>query len=81
MHFNKLAMLKKVKECVDRFRANHPKFPLFLKAVSQNALKEGTIIEWNVTTPNGENYCSNLKLTADDMELMEYLKTLMNQSN
>ena len=75
MNFNQLAMLQKVKECVDRFRANHPKFPLFLKAVSQNALKEGTIIEWNVTTPDGENYCSNLKLTADDMELMEYPKS------
>ena len=81
MNFNQLAMLQKVKECVDLFRPNKKKIKLFLKAVSQNALKEGTIIEWNVTTTDGENYCSNLKLTADDMELMEYLKTLMNQPN
>lgn len=76
MNFNQIAMLQKLKGCIERFRANHPKFPLFINAVSQEAMKEGTIIEITVTTPEGKNYCSNIKLQADDMELIESLKNL-----
>ena len=76
MNLNQLAMLQKLKSGIDRFRANHPKFPLFLKAVSQDALKEGSVIEISVTTPEGKNYCSNVRLNAVDMELMETLKNL-----
>ncbi|MCI9249986.1 MAG: hypothetical protein HFG99_12805 [Dorea sp.] len=76
MNLNQLAMLQKLKSGIDRFRANHPKFPLFLKAVSQDALREGSVIEISVTTPEGKNYCSNVRLNADDMELMETLKNL-----
>lgn len=76
MNLSQLAMLQKLKSGIDRFRANHPKFPLFLKAVSQDALKEGSVIEISVTTPEGKNYCSNVRLNADDMELMETLKNL-----
>ena len=70
MDFNQIAMIQKIKSGMDRFRANHPKFPLFLNAVSQNALMEGTVIEINVTTPEGRNYCTNVKLQADDMEFL-----------
>lgn len=76
MNLNQLAMLQKLKSGIDRFRANHPKFPLFLKAISQDALREGSVIEISVTTPEGKNYCSNVRLNADDMELMETLKNL-----
>lgn len=76
MNFNQIAALQKIKGCAERFRANHPKFPLFINAVSQNALKEGTVIEISVTTPEGQNYCSNIKLQADDMELFESLKNM-----
>ena len=67
MNLNQLAMLQKLKSGIDRFRANHPKFPLFLKAVSQDALKEGSVIEISVTTPEGKNYCSNVRQNADDL--------------
>lgn len=79
MNLNQIAMMQKIKGCIDRFRANHPKFPLFLNAISQQALMEGSVIEINVTTPEGKNYCTNLKLSSDDMELVDYLKTMMNQ--
>lgn len=68
MNFNQLALLQQLRSGMSRFRANHPKFPMFLKAVSQDALKEGSVIEINVTTPEGKNYCSNVRLKADDME-------------
>lgn len=76
MNLNQLAMLQQLKSGMDRFHANHPKFPMFLKAVSQDGLKEGTIIEINVTTPEGKNYCSNVKLKPDDMEFIEALKNM-----
>ena len=76
MDFNQIAMIQKLKSGMDRFRANHPKFPLFLNAVSQNALMEGTVIEINVTTPEGRNYCTNVKLQADDMEFLNSLKSM-----
>ena len=76
MDFNQIAMIQKIKSGMDSFRANHPKFPLFLNAVSQNALMEGTVIEINVTTPEGRNYCTNVKLQADDMEFLNSLKSM-----
>ena len=74
MDFRQITMMQKIKSGMDRFRANHPKFPMFLRAVSQDALVEGTIIEINVTTPEGKNYCTNVKLKADDMELFDSFK-------
>ena len=38
------AMLLKLKGAWDKFAKNHPKFPLFLKAASQQAIGEGSII-------------------------------------
>lgn len=76
MNLNQLAMLQQLKSGIDRFRAGHPKFPLFLKAVSQDALREGSVVEISVTTPEGKNYCSNVRLNADDIELMDTFKNL-----
>ena len=74
MNFNQIAMIQKLKGCMEHFPLNHPKFPLFLNAVSQDALMEGSVVEINITTPEGKNYCSNLKLKQDDLEFIECLK-------
>ena len=60
-------------------RNNHPKFPLFLKAVVGNALEEGTLVEINVTTPEGKNYCTNLKLKQEDLEFFQTLSEMGSQ--
>lgn len=59
-----------------RFQKNHPKFPKFLSAVVKNGIKEGSIIEIKVTTAQGESFDSNLKVNADDIEMIEQLKNL-----
>ena len=51
MNFNQITMLSKMKNAMETFRRNHPKFPLFLNAVSQDALVEGTAGE------TGEKEC------------------------
>ena len=76
MNINQIAMIQKLKTSMDTFRNNHPKFPLFLDAVSKDALMEGTIIEITVTTPQGKNYCTNVQLKPEDMELMESFKNM-----
>lgn len=65
--------LMQFQEMLASFRQNHPKFPLFLQAVNKNALTEGTIIELSVKTPDEKNYCTNLRLTTSDVELLQKL--------
>lgn len=67
----KLMQLKKV---WDKFVSHHPKFPMFLKAVSQNGACEGCIYEFHVTTPDGKTFQSNLKLTGEDIALIQQIK-------
>ncbi len=59
-----------------KFTANHPKFPKFLKAVAAEGIQENTIIEVSVTTPEGKTYCSNLKITQSDLDLLEQFKNI-----
>ena len=49
---------------MDVFRANHPKFPMFLRASITGCLVEGTIIEINVTTPEGKKYCTKCQVES-----------------
>ncbi|MDE6738697.1 MAG: hypothetical protein K2K07_06365, partial [Lachnospiraceae bacterium] len=58
------------------FPRTHPKFPKFISAVVRNGIKECSIIEIKVTTAQGESFDSNLKVNADDMEMIEQLKNL-----
>ena len=76
MDFRQITMMQTIRSGMDRFRAHHPPFPLWLRAVSQEAVVEGSIIEINVTTPEGKNYCTNVKLKADDMELFDSFKNM-----
>lgn len=76
LNFNQLTMLQRLKSSVQNFRTNHPKFPLFLNAIAQDALKENTVVEITVTSPDGKQYTSNLKLKPDDLELFELLRSL-----
>lgn len=69
-------MLFKLKGMWDKFTANHPKFPLFLKAAQQKGIQEGTILAVSITTPSGEKLETNLRVTADDIQLFEELKKL-----
>lgn len=76
MNFNQIAMIQKIQSGLNTFQQNHPKFPMFLRAVSQEALVEGSVIEITVTTPEGKEYCSNLKVKPSDLELVETLKNM-----
>ena len=63
----------------DRFISNHPKLPRFAQAVAQNAVREGTVIEISVTTSDGQDYVSNLRITQEDMELLREAMEIMRE--
>ncbi|MBQ8802923.1 MAG: hypothetical protein IJZ53_04735 [Tyzzerella sp.] len=68
--------LMQFKRLWDEFTGRHPKFPLFLNAVAQNGITEGTIIEVQIKRPDGKEFSSNLKLSKEDMELFQKMKDM-----
>ena len=51
---------------------------LFLRAVSDgNVMQEGTIAEITITTADGRKYETNLKLTANDLQLFDDVRQIM----
>ncbi len=68
--------LLQLKASWEQFKIRHPRLSPFLGAVSAGALREGTVIEVTVSTADGKKYSSNLKLSAEDIRLMEELKEL-----
>ena len=72
------AKIFQLKASWDRFAAAHPKFPLFLRAVSDgNVMQEGTIAEITITTADGRKYETNLKLTANDLQLFDDVRQIV----
>lgn len=68
--------IMKFKSLWDSFTSRHPKFPMFMNAVMQNGVKEGTVFEITVKDPDGKEIASNLKIAKEDMELFEKLKQM-----
>ena len=67
--------LMKAKGLLAQFTTNHPKLSAFFKAASKQ-IGEGSIIEINVTTAEGKNLCTNMKVKPEDMQLVQELKNL-----
>lgn len=72
---NPIAMMR-IKNLMEKFKENHPKVPLFFAAAA-GCVGEGSIIEINVQTADGRSICTNMKVTADDLELMEAMKEML----
>ena len=67
MAFNPLQLVK-LKERFGIFRKEHPKVLSFVKTRNGKAVKEGTVMEVKVTTPEGESYVCNFKMTPEDVK-------------
>lgn len=72
---NPMALLS-MKSAIDKFQNNHPRFVQFIKAMADSGLQEGTILECKVITPEGKELQTNIKISQDDLELIEKLKEL-----
>jgi len=68
--------LMQLKSLWGRFQKNHPKFVPFLQAAADHGLVEGSVISITVKTPDGAEIASNIKLNAEDMDLMKTIKSM-----
>lgn len=66
----------KVKGAWDKFTRNHPKFPMFLSAVKAKGVPSDTVLGLTVEYPSGEKLATNIKITEQDLELMQELGKL-----
>lgn len=66
-------MLMKIKGMLEGFQQRHPRVMPFLRDAS-NRIQEGTVIEVKVTDANGHSITSNIRVTAEDMELLREAK-------
>ena len=73
MAINPMKLLE-LKNLWSAFTRRHHKFPQFLSAVQAAGIKEGTIIEVQITTPEGKTFTSNLKVTEEDIQAVKNLQ-------
>lgn len=59
-----------------KFEGNHPKAAEFVKKVLMTGMPEGSIIEMSVTKPGEATKTANIKVTAEDIEMLEELKRM-----
>lgn len=73
-----LMKLMQFKQMGERFRANHPRIPGFFEAAF-GSIREGSVIEMTVTDPEGKTICANIRVTAEDMEMLREGREMMAQ--
>ena len=73
MAINPMKLLE-LKNLWSAFTRRHPKFPQFLSAVQQAGIQEGTIIEVQITSPDGKTFTSNMKVTSEDIDAVKSLQ-------
>ena len=67
--------LLKIKGLLEQVKGRHPRVCLFL-ADAGKTMNEGTVMELTITTPEGRSLCTNMKVTAEDMELIRQIKEI-----
>ena len=76
MNFNP-AMLMKIMSAKNKFDANHPKLKNYFTAIKNKGIKEGSVIELKITNPDDEPMVANIKVKAEDIELLSQLTEMM----
>ena len=60
----------------NKIESSHPTFVAFIKNVAARGVSEGDILEVTITRADGEKTTANLRVTADDVEMVQELKNL-----
>lgn len=68
------AKLLKFRKEWGEFEERHPKFVRFIMTIARNGILEGSIIEIKVTAPDGTVTESNMRVSAEDMEMVKGLQ-------
>lgn len=73
--------MMKVINMKSQFEARHPKAVAFVNRELMGDFPEGTIVEITLTRPGRASVSSNLKVTAEDLEMVAALKELAGKNN
>ena len=65
--------LLRANEYIEKFEKNHTRVFPFLKDAG-GKITEGTVIEVRVIFPEGNEICSNIRVTESDMEMVRELR-------
>ncbi len=68
-----MGSMMKILGAWNTFKGNHPKFPAFCRAVAKKGIREDSVVEIVVTTPEGERIETSLKIKGSDLELLQGL--------
>ncbi len=68
--------LLRIAELQREFSGRHPKVTAFLSAVTSRGIPEGTVLELTVTKPGEAPVTANMRVSAEDIALIEELKNL-----
>lgn len=71
-----ISAIWKLKGAWEQFCKNHPKFPMFIEAVKNKGVDEGTVVSISFTDPDGKAVETNLRITKEDLQLIDSLKDL-----
>lgn len=69
----------KLLQLKDRYKLmmkQHPKLAPFFSSVMQSAAREGSVLEFKVTTPEGKEHVCNIRLTDEDVKTIHMLSEL-----
>jgi len=58
------------------FGKQHPRVVSFFQA-NGHEMKEGNILEFKIRTAEGKEHMTNMRLTAEDVEILRALKDLI----
>lgn len=71
---NPMAMMQ-MKKHLEQFRDNHPRVVQFFQAVP-GRIQPGSVIEIKVTDVDGKEISTNMRVTQEDMELLQQLQKM-----
>ncbi|MDE6036357.1 MAG: hypothetical protein K2G36_10695 [Ruminococcus sp.] len=72
---NPLALVK-IKPLLKKFKENHPKLLMFVRK-TVNEVDDGSIVEVKVTTSEGKEFFTKVKVTGEDMELVNEMREFL----
>ena len=61
----------KLKDRYKIFNQQHPKIAPFFSAIHKKGLTPGAVVEMKITTTDGKEYVTNIKLTPEDIETIQ----------
>lgn len=67
------ATLLTFKKKWEEFSQRHSGFSQFIQAAASGGLGEGNILDVKITMPDGRTLQSNMKITAEDVEMIKSL--------